>query len=872
MPLPAGARLGPYEVLSPIGAGGMGEVYRAVDTRLGRSVAIKVLPESLSSEMERLKRFEKEARAASSLNHPSIVTIYDIGTWDSRSYIAMELLDGKTVRELLHAGPISLKRLLSVAAQFADGLAKAHEAGIVHRDLKPENLMVTRDGFGKILDFGLAKLTQAGEERSGESALQTMTKGTEPGVLLGTAGYMSPEQASGRALDFRSDQFSFGAILYEMATGKRAFERATAVQTLSAIIQDEAVSIATANPKLPANFCWIVERCLSKEPEDRYGSTKDLARDLAALRDHASEIFAPAALGPAVRRRAPRRSVAMAGVAAIALAIAAFIGGEKIGIGKAARAPRPTFRALTFRRGHITGARFAPDQQTVVYSAAWDGKPSEIFTTRVDSPESRPLGIFPAGVLSISPTGEMAIAFGCEDRQGACFGTLARVPLAGGAPREVLEDVGSADWAPDGKTLAVVHAVEGKDRLENPIGKIVYQTEGLIGHVRVSPLGDSVAFVEYSLREGQGAEACVIDRTGRKRRLAGPWMHMAGLSWNRTGDEILVTGNPTGSHHLLYAVDLSGKLRTMYRWPGGGRIWDVSREGRVLLDQGQARSHIAVLISGSEKERPLSWFDRSVAGDLSNDGRKLLFYEYGEATQGVFNTYLRPTEGSDPVRLGEGKALALSPDEKWGLAMQSSPTPHLVLLPTGAGESRDLPPGGKFTYHWAAWFPDNTRIVFAAEEEGHPPRSYIQDVSGGPPRPFGENGMRATVVSPDGKQIALSSSVDGETYLCPVDDGGVASSCRPIPGMEPGDFPVQWSADGGSLFVRGAEEQPLTLYLVNLKTGRRDRWKELSPAESAGLLEYGSGPKGVRVTPDGRSYAYTYWTRISELYLAEGLK
>lgn len=849
----------------------MGEVYQAVDTRLGRSVAVKVLPESLSSQVERLKRFEKEARAASSLNHPSIVTIYDIGMWDSHSYIAMELLEGKTVRELLHTGAFSLKRLLSIAAQLADGLAKAHEAGIVHRDLKPENLMVTRDGFAKILDFGLAKLTQAGEERSGESGLLTVTKGTEPGVVLGTVGYMSPEQASGRALDFRSDQFSFGAILYEMAAGKRAFERPTAVQTLSAIIQEDPTPIASTNPKLPTNLCWIVERCLSKEPGDRYGSTKDLARDLAVLRDHASQIFVAGGVAAPMRRLSRARSLAIAAVVAIAAAVATFLAGERIGIVRGARAPGPTFRELTFRRGHITGARFAPDRQTIIYSAAWDGKPSEIFTTRVDGSESRSLGIFPAGILSISSTEEMAIALGCEDRQGPCFGTLARAPLAGGAPREVLENVGGADWAPDGRSMAVIHAVEGKDQLEYPIGKILYQTEGLLGYVRFSPQGDSIAFVEYPLRGSQAGELCVIDRSGRKRKLTGRWQHIVGLSWNAPGDEIFITGNPTASRQTISAIDLSGEVRTVYRWPGGGNIWDVSPDGRALVHQGYTRAQTAVLTPRLEKEKPLSWFDWSVAGDLSNDGKKLLFYEFGEGTRGVFTTYLRPTDGSDPVRLGEGKALALSPDEKWGLAMQSTPTPHLVLLPTGAGESKDLPPGGKFTYHWASWFPDNRRILFAAEQQGQPPRSYIQDVSGGLPRPFGDVGMRATLVSPDGTQITLSNS-DGENFLCPVAGGGAQSSCRPVRGMEPGDFPVQWSADGGSLFVRGAEEQPLTLYRVDLKAGHRERWKELAPAESAGFLEYGSGPKGVRVTPDGRSYAYTYWTRITDLFLAEGLK
>ncbi|HEY3122532.1 MAG TPA: protein kinase, partial [Thermoanaerobaculia bacterium] len=727
--------------------------------------------------------------------------------------------------------------------------------------------------FGKILDFGLAKLTQAGEERSGESNLPTMTKGTEPGVVMGTVGYMSPEQASGRPLDFRSDQFSFGAILYEMAAGKRAFERATAVQTLSAIIQDEPMPIASANPKLPTNFCWIVERCLSKEPDDRYGSTKDLARDLAALRDHASEISTHSPVAFPARRRARVRSIALAGAAAIAVTIAAFVAGEKIGIATAAGAPGPAFRELTFRRGYVTGARFAPDGQTVVYSAAWDGKPTEIFTTRTDSSESRPLGIFPAGILSISSTGEMAISLGCEDRGDPCFGTLARASLAGGAPREILGDVASADWSPDGKTLAVIHVVGGRDRLEYPLGKVLYEAEGLLGYVRVSPHGDSVAFIEFPFPDNQHESGMiwVIGRDGKKTRLTNLWPAIVGLNWNTVGDEIFFTGSPTASRHSLFAVGRSGKSRVVYQWPGGGRIWDVSRDGRVLIDQGLPHAQIAVLTAALGKERPLSWFDMSVAGDLSNDGKRLLFYEYGEGARGVFHTYLRPTEGSDPVRLGEGKALALSPDEKWALAMQSSPAPHLVLLPTGTGEPRDLPPGGKFTYHWATWFPDSSRILFAAEERGGVRRSYIQDLVGGLPRPFGEAGMRATLVSPDGTQIALSG-LEGDHYLCPADDGGTASSCRPIAGMEPGEFPVQWSADGGSLFVRGTEDRPLTLYRVDLKNGRREHWKELVPAESAGFVEYGAGPRGVRVTPDGRSYAYTYWTRITDLYLAEGLK
>jgi eukaryotic-like serine/threonine-protein kinase len=319
--LKAGSRLGPYEILALIGAGGMGEVYRARDTRLDREVAIKVLPSELAADRERLKRFEKEARSASSLNHPSIVTIYDIGQADSGSYIAMELVDGKTLREVLSAGALPVRRLLSIGAQIADGLAKAHACGIVHRDLKPENVMTSADGFAKILDFGLAKLTQPEPESLAHTKAATVSLGTEPGVVMGTVGYMSPEQAVGQAQDFRSDQFSFGAVLYEMATGKRAFNGRTNPETLAAIIREEPEPIGTLNPKVPPPLRWIVERCLAKDSKERYASTEDLARDLASVRDHLSEV-ASSAESPVVLATPPRRRAWIPSLIVVAVVVA----------------------------------------------------------------------------------------------------------------------------------------------------------------------------------------------------------------------------------------------------------------------------------------------------------------------------------------------------------------------------------------------------------------------------------------------------------------------------------------------------------------------------------------------------------------------
>ncbi|HET7451797.1 MAG TPA: serine/threonine-protein kinase, partial [Thermoanaerobaculia bacterium] len=357
----------------------MGEVYRARDARLAREVAVKVLPEEFGSDKERLSRFEQEARAASALNHPNILVVYDIGLAEGRSFIAMELVDGRSLREILEAGPMPFRKGLDLAAQIADGLAKAHGSGIVHRDLKPENVMVSRDGFAKILDFGLAKLI---EPFGGEvSELPTAAPATRPGLVMGTVGYMSPEQASGKALDYRSDQFSFGAIGYEMATGKKAFSRNTSAETMAAIIREDPEPVGQVNPKVPAPVRWIIERCLAKDPDDRYASTKDLARDLKSLRDHLSEASVASGSGPVVappvRRRAGVLVVAASLLGGIALLAAAFLGGRK-----SAERPVPRFEQITFRRGTIWTARYSPDGHTILYSAAFEGNPIEIFEKR----------------------------------------------------------------------------------------------------------------------------------------------------------------------------------------------------------------------------------------------------------------------------------------------------------------------------------------------------------------------------------------------------------------------------------------------------------------------------------------------------------
>jgi serine/threonine protein kinase len=848
MTLSPNARIGPYEVIAVLGAGGMGEVYRARDPRLSRDVAIKVLPAEVAGDPGRLKRFEKEARLVSALNHPNIVTVYEIGSSDSLSYIAMELVEGNTLRELLVGGPLSIKKLLAISTQIADGLAKAHDAGIVHRDLKPENVMVTKDGLVKILDFGLAKLTFAAAGSDEGSQLPTQT-GTSPGMVVGTVSYMSPEQASGESVDFRSDQFSFGSVLYEMATGKRAFRGKTAVDTLASILNGEPEPVATVNPRVPTPLRWIVERCLEKEPEARYASTRDLTRDLGRLREGLSD---GSELGWTLASPGSRRfSLAWPLLAALSLLVAVELG---VILSQRSLQQPPIYRRLTFRRGAVSSSRFAPDGKTIVYGGAWEGRPTQLFSTRVDSTESTPLPLPSAHILSISATGKMAITLRREPP------TLAEASLAGGAPREILEDVSDADWAPDGRGLAVAR----KGRLEFPIGKVLYAApSGILHDLRFSPDGKSIVFVNSGASTG-GDEIGLVDLNGRKTALSRGWSSLVGLAWNpKTGEVWFSARELAGGGYgglVLHAVSPSGRHRVVARMPGSLLVQDVSREGRVLIAHVDFTRAILALPPGSAKEMDLTWLDFSRSVDLSDDGKAILFDEAGIADGASGAVYIRKTDGSAAVRLGEGTAAALSPDGKWAISIPSK-ADRLVLLPTGAGEQRVLRTAG-MSYAEAKWFPDGKRILFSASAARGGYRLYVQDVfAAGAPRPLTTEGFEIGPVSPNGKLVATRGP-DGKVVLYPVDGG----EPRPVSVINPDDRVIRWDAIGEALFL-ATGDVPVRIDRVVLATGRREFWKELGPSDPSGIYRI-----DAHLTPDGKSYAYTYLREISYLYVVEGMR
>ncbi|HEY7863521.1 MAG TPA: serine/threonine-protein kinase, partial [Thermoanaerobaculia bacterium] len=445
MTLPAGSRLGPYEILGPLGAGGMGEVYRARDTRLGRTVALKLLPAAFSSDTERLERFEREARAASALSHPAIVVLHDVGRAEAGPWIAMELVDGASLRELLAAGPLPIKKLLATAATLADGLARAHEAGIVHRDLKPENVILTRDGHPKILDFGLAKMADPVSEQ--QSSAPTRTSGGSPtgtGLVLGTVGYMSPEQASGKLVDFRSDQFSFGAMLYEMATGQRPFRRDSPAETLTAIIREEPEPLPA---DCPAPLSWIIERCLAKDPEERYSSTRDLAKDLARARDGLSDRMTRTRARPARIRGFALLPWLVAAGLGVALLVK-LSGRDLTPRGRPARFTLEVPAGTTYFSGEIsTNMAVAPDGHAIVLRVQ-EGNSTRLFLRRFDRVEASPIE---GTERAISP-------FWSHDSRFVGFfadGKLKRVPAAGGVVTTLCDarPEGPGTWSANGTIL-----------------------------------------------------------------------------------------------------------------------------------------------------------------------------------------------------------------------------------------------------------------------------------------------------------------------------------------------------------------------------------------------------------------------------------
>jgi serine/threonine protein kinase len=864
--LAAGTRLGPYEILSPLGAGGMGEVYRAKDTRLGRDVAIKVLPEEFARDPERLRRFEGEARSASAISDPHIVTVFDVGREGETSYIASELVVGSDLRA--HMGePVPLRKVLELAEQIASGLAAAHEKGIVHRDLKPENVLVTKSGLAKIADFGLAKLAQAG---GGEGSQLPTSDGhsTAAGVVMGTVAYMSPEQARGGEIDFRSDQFAFGAIAYEMLTGKKAFHRGSVAETFAAVLREDPPMLASAAPGTPSPLRWVVERCLAKDPEMRFASTRDLHRDLQAIREHLSEAVSlsePASpLSPQKRRATGLR----AALSVLALAGAALAGWALRG----RPAPPPTFRPLTHQRGSITGARFVPNSPEVIYSAEWSGAPSQWYALRLDQPGTRTLAGSEGILLSVSAGGEGLGLARTYLSHGAQVGSLYSLPLAGGAPRESVSSSvwGASQGAQAGEVAAVIGDYGGENRLEWPLGHVVTKGLDTLRSPRIH--GDHVAYFREvgDLLEGGALE--LVDRTGKVRLLARV-PGFTGMAWGPGGKEIWVSSYRDGESRFL-AVDLSGKSRTLLHHAGRLEIQDVDAFGKVLVGFHSYQRQTFARTAEEARDRDFGWLDAQATLSLSGDGRLAMIAPLGEWSLVDGTLYLRPLTGEPAQALGLGQCQStISRDGKWVGTCVNEPTFSVLVIPTGPGAPRRVPVSGFTGTDLRVDILSDGKALLWGRRQGEAVGFHTLDLETGVVKKASAPGASPfafqSLISPDARWIAfvqLMGATKGENPISVSHPDG--TEAHVVMTLDNREAIAGWGTDSASVYVWDRNKVPADVDRVDLATKRRTRVMTLQPPDPVGI----SGIPNLLITPDGRAYTYNVVRKLSELYLVEGLR
>jgi Tol biopolymer transport system component len=851
MPLPSGTKLGPYEIVGALGAGGMGEVYRARDTRLERTVAIKILPAEFSAHIDRLRRFEQEARVLGTVNHPNLLAIYDVGEQEGTHFLVSELLEGQTLRQRLEESALPVRKATDLGIEIAEGLAAAHEKGIVHRDLKPENIFLTRDGRLKILDFGLAK--QAAGGGSEENATITAAS-TEPGMVLGTAGYMSPEQVRGRSADARSDIFSFGAILYEMISGLRAFHRGSSVETMNAVLTEDPPAIAA---HVPPPIERLIRRCLEKAPEERFQSARDLSFALEALAATSSTSAGEAVFAAAARKRG-WPWIVMAGAAAVAIAAAGVFAGLRL-----RTVPQPSFHQLIFGRGFIESARFTPDGQNVVYGASWNGKPFEIFTTGLDGLESRSLGLPPANILGIGASGQMAVLLGMHHTLNWMItGTLAAVSLSGGAPRPVRDNVCDGDMSADGKQMVMVRCSGADQTLEFPPGRVLFRTSGYISHARMSREGDAIAFAEHPVVGDDRGYVTLVDLQGKWKRLPQDWSSVRGLAWSASGKEIWFTASEKEEAQGLMAINRQGTLRTILRSPAYLWLQDISAAGKVLLGDSQEGGGISFHDATRAVDQFIDIASESNEIDgISADGSEISA-TYSGANSGVdYSTYVVKSDGSLPVRVGDGSGMGIAPDGKHIMVVLASALSHMRLYPTGTGEARDIDISPVRVVDWrGSWMGDGSALAFTGAENGKQPRIFVLALASGKVRPVTPEGVTSPFFAPDGRSL-VARNAQREFALYPLDGGAP----QPVKGLEPGETPVQFGV-GGKLYAwNGAF--PAHIVVVDMQSGQRRPGATLAPADPAGVL-YGH----VVATPDGKTYAYRYRRAVTNLFLAEGLR
>jgi Tol biopolymer transport system component len=855
--------MGPYEITAKLGSGGMGEVYRAKDTKLGRDVAIKVLPVTVAQDAERLARFRREAQVLASLNHPNIAAIYGLDEANGALFLVMEIVPGEDLSERLKRGAIPVGEAVEIAKQIALALEEAHEKGIVHRDLKPANVKLTEDGKVKVLDFGLAKAYAS--DSSGVSGIDsanspTMTHAaTMAGMILGTAAYMSPEQARGKSVDKRADIWAFGVVLFEMLTGRRLFEGETVTDILAAVIGRDPDWSALPSGVGPG-MRRLMGRCLEKNPKLRYRDMGDVAIDLAT----AATVDAA---GSAPFLGANRSGGVLAwGVAGAAILLAVVLGAFFVKQRAAIPSP-PRFTRLTFAPQFVTNARFAPDGQTVVFSSAREGNAIEMFVLHAEDTQPRPLGGAGVQLLSVSSKGELAVLARAKFWSHRSYiGTLARMPLGEGSPRDVLDNVTAADWSPDGADLAVVRWAGGKSRLEYPAGTVLAESSGYVSDVRIAPSGDRIAFMPHAYESDNRGRVVVVDRKGVVIAKSPEYWGEEGLTWSADGKTVLFSAAGSGgASYVVRALAMDGAVREVVADPSGVIVLDTNAVGRLLVSGHSERAAIVAMFPGATVERELPWLDLSFNPVMSADGRSVLFSDQSQQAGANYAVYLRKADGLPPVRLGEGFPLDFSPDGATVLAIVPTDPPRLMIHPTGAGTPRDISAAKFDAYDFdSVHFAGNGKsIVYCGNEAGKPSRCYFKDLASGAERAVTPEGTDHARMSPDGRTL-VARGIDGRYQRYP--QGGGAPS--PVPGIEGVDTIVSFRPDGRSVLVYRPKSVPSRVESLDLVTGARTLVRELAPLDRIGA----TGFYGADFSADEKAYVYCLDRTLGSLYSVEGVR
>jgi serine/threonine protein kinase len=864
-----GDKLGSYEIQSPLGAGGMGEVYLATQSSLGRQVAVKVLASTSASDPERLRRFEQEARAASALNHPNIISIYDVGRENTTAYIAMELVDGRTLRALLESGPLIIKKTLQIAVQIADGLAKAHAAGIVHRDLKPENIMVTRDGFVKILDFGLAKL-MTGFDNSSQT--MTATIGSHPGAILGTANYMSPEQARGGELDYRSDIFSFGSILYEMVAGKQPFKGASTAQTLTAIIEDDPQPAAEISPKTPTPLRWVIERCLAKDRDERYSSTLDLARDLKSIRDHLSDTSSSVSMPSGAVTSKPFKWILPVGLVVSGMILGGVLASW---LRRVPDMHAPTIHTFTFS-GNDFEPSVSPDGRTVAFVSGRDGQ----FRIWLKQLESGSETVLTPGPEDRSPRFSPDGAWVMFIHNHAAY----RIPSIGGQPRRLIDDVEDAGWSPDGRQIVFVRFKGGGTDIG--VGSLPDSSSRVIRHVENvnlhgpswSPDSNTIALSNQAAgTAGVPIHSFLLlspdGQDVRELRCPLPGGELSTPSWVAGSQQIIYaipespaetlqsTSVGSAGHVLLQDVK-SGKVRTLFSVQAPVSRIEISGPGHVIFDSLAQRDNLKISPSTPSEASGGRWLTRGNSIDrqpyFSPGGQSVIFsssrsgdvdlWEISLQTGALQRLTDHPASDWDPFITADNQHLVWSSNrsgnfEIW-IGERDGSSPRQVSHDGFDAENPVVNPDG--------W------VVYASNQPQHPGIWKVR-LDGSDPNLIVAGQAGWPDVSPDGKYVLyhlVSDALHAIIRVVRLADG------TPIEYHSEGQR-ARFSGDGRSI--------------VYIQPGGRDivRQDFLSGPGARVQVLLSASPDFItdsfHITPDGKSIVAAYAQTSRSLVLADGV-